>query len=171
MEKIIERKVFDASIRNEMVGFRFELEEESQEISVLKTIYESVLVLLQFSWRYSSKCHQILQRTRAKCNIIGNKGSRQYDTILEARKANNYKQHSSWTEWQAKGWATAIGRYVLQNLFKKHCRVNSDESLPNKPRLSLRLAKLKILPRKNWYQIWTEGDLIEDGKLCQTIHC
>ena len=36
MEKIIERKVFDASIRNEMAGFRFELEEESQEISVLK---------------------------------------------------------------------------------------------------------------------------------------
>lgn len=43
MGKIKERKVFDANIRNEMAGFRFELDEESQEFSVLKTIYESLL--------------------------------------------------------------------------------------------------------------------------------
>ena len=42
MENIKKRKVFNASIRNEMTGFRFELEEGSQEFSVLKTIYESL---------------------------------------------------------------------------------------------------------------------------------
>ena len=43
MEKIKERKVFNANIRNEMTVFRFELEEGSQEFSVLKTAYESLL--------------------------------------------------------------------------------------------------------------------------------
>ena len=101
-KRIKERKVFEASIRNEMAVFRFKLEEGSQEFSVPKTIYESLWkkgdadFLFEFLWRYSCKCHQILQRTFAKCsNITGNKGGRQYDTILEARKANNYKQHSS----------------------------------------------------------------------------
>ena len=42
MENIKKRKVFNASIRDEMTGFRFELEEGSQEFSVLKTIYESL---------------------------------------------------------------------------------------------------------------------------------
>ena len=42
MEKIKKRKVFNASIRDEMTGFRFELGEGSQEFFVLKTIYESL---------------------------------------------------------------------------------------------------------------------------------
>ena len=36
MEKIKKRKVFNASIRDEMTGFRFELGEGSQEFFVLK---------------------------------------------------------------------------------------------------------------------------------------
>lgn len=43
VEKIKVRKVFNASIRNEITGFRFELEEGSQEFSLLKTIYESLV--------------------------------------------------------------------------------------------------------------------------------
>ena len=42
MEKIKKRKVFNASIRDEMTRFRFELGEGSQEFFVLKTIYESL---------------------------------------------------------------------------------------------------------------------------------
>jgi len=42
MEKIKKGKVFNASIRDEMTGFRFELGEGSQEFFVLKTIYESL---------------------------------------------------------------------------------------------------------------------------------
>ena len=42
MEKIKKRKVFNASIMDEMTGFRFELGEGSQEFFVLKTIYESL---------------------------------------------------------------------------------------------------------------------------------
>lgn len=103
VEKIKERKVFNASIMNEMTGFRFELKEGSQEFSLLKTIYESLVkkgdavkVLFQFFWRCSCKCHQILQRTYMKCSsITGNKGGRQYDTILQAREANCYKQCNS----------------------------------------------------------------------------
>ena len=41
-EKIKKRKVFNASIWDEMTGFRFELWEGSQEFFVLKTIYESL---------------------------------------------------------------------------------------------------------------------------------
>ena len=39
---IKKRKVFNASIRDEMTGFRFELGEGSQEFFLLKTIYESL---------------------------------------------------------------------------------------------------------------------------------
>ena len=42
MENIKKRKVFNASIRDEMTGFRFELGEGSQEFFVLKTIYKSL---------------------------------------------------------------------------------------------------------------------------------
>ena len=42
MEMIKKRKVFNASIRDEMTGFRFELGEGSQEFFLLKTIYESL---------------------------------------------------------------------------------------------------------------------------------
>ena len=42
MEKIKKRKVFNASIRDEVTGFRFELGEGSQEFFVLKTIFESL---------------------------------------------------------------------------------------------------------------------------------
>ena len=42
MEKIKKKKVFNASIRDEMTGFRFELGEGSQQFFVLKTIYESL---------------------------------------------------------------------------------------------------------------------------------
>ena len=42
IEKIKKRKVFNASIRDEMTRFRFELGEGSQEFFVLKTIYESL---------------------------------------------------------------------------------------------------------------------------------
>ena len=42
MENIKKRKVFNASIRDEMTRFRFELGEGSQEFFVLKTIYESL---------------------------------------------------------------------------------------------------------------------------------
>ena len=41
-EMIKKRKVFNASIRDEMTGFRFELGEGSQEFFFLKTIYESL---------------------------------------------------------------------------------------------------------------------------------
>ena len=41
MEKIKKREVFNASIRDEMTGFRFGLGKGSQEFFVLKTIYES----------------------------------------------------------------------------------------------------------------------------------
>ena len=40
--KIKERKEFDASLRNELTSLIFELEEGSQEFSLLKTIYESL---------------------------------------------------------------------------------------------------------------------------------
>ena len=42
MEKTKKRKVFNASIRNDMTGFRFELGEGSQEFLLPKTIYESL---------------------------------------------------------------------------------------------------------------------------------
>ena len=42
MEKIKKGKVFNASITDEMTGFRFELGEGCQEFFVLKTIYESL---------------------------------------------------------------------------------------------------------------------------------
>lgn len=40
--KVKERKEFDVSLRNEITGFIFELEEGSQEFCLLKTIYESL---------------------------------------------------------------------------------------------------------------------------------
>lgn len=40
--KVKERKEFDASLRNEITGLIFELEEGSQEFSFLKSIYESL---------------------------------------------------------------------------------------------------------------------------------
>ena len=42
MENIKKRKVFNASIRDEMTGFRFELEEGSQEFSILNTICDPI---------------------------------------------------------------------------------------------------------------------------------
>ena len=42
MENIKKRKVFNASIRDDISGFIFELGEGSQEFFVLKTIYESL---------------------------------------------------------------------------------------------------------------------------------
>lgn len=48
-----------------------------------------------------------------------------------------------------------IGGYVLQNLFKKHCRVNSDES--QQAMAILKAGKVES-GGKSWYQAWTEGD-------------
>ena len=42
MEKLKKGKVFNASIRDEMTRFRFQLGEGSQEFFVLKKIYESL---------------------------------------------------------------------------------------------------------------------------------
>ena len=84
MEKIKERKVFDASIRNEMAGFRFELEEISQEFSVLKTIHESLLRKGDAEKFYSNFYEDIAQmppdtsKDSHEMQQHGNKGGRQY---------------------------------------------------------------------------------------------
>ena len=88
MEKIKKRKMFNASIRDDMTGFRFELGEGSQEFFVLKTIYISLRKKGDAEKFYSN-----FYRDKAANATRYFKGGRQYDSVLVAIQANNHKQH------------------------------------------------------------------------------
>ena len=136
MGKIKERKVFDASIRNEMAVFRYELEEGSQEFSVLKAIYESLWKKGDAEKFYSNFYGDIAPNATRYFKGL----SRNAATLLATKVADSmilfWKQEKQITtnsiaaelNDKQKAGLQYIGGYVLQNLFKKHCGVNSDES-------------------------------------------
>ena len=136
MGKIKERKVFDASIRNEMAVFRYELEEGSQEFSVLKAIYESLWKKGDAEKFYSNFYGDIAANATRYFKGL----SRNAATLLATKVADSmilfWKQEKQITtnsiaaelNDKQKAGLQYIGGYVLQNLFKKHCGVNSDES-------------------------------------------
>ena len=136
MEKIKERKVFNASIRNEMTVFRFELEEGSQEFSVLKTTYESLLKKGDAEKFYSNFYGDIAANatryfkglTRNAATLLATKVADSMILFWKQEKQTTTNSIAAELNDKQRAGLQYIGGYVFQNLFKKHCRVNSDES-------------------------------------------
>ncbi|KAJ7377602.1 hypothetical protein OS493_028162 [Desmophyllum pertusum] len=136
VEKIKVRKVFNASIRNEITGFRFELEEGSQEFSLLKTIYESLVKKGDAEKFYSNFYGNVAANatryfkglTRNAATLLATKVADSMMLFCKQEKQTATNSVTAELTDKQKVGLQYIGGYVLQNLFKKHCRVNSDES-------------------------------------------
>lgn len=90
--KVKERKEFDASLRNEITSLIFELEEGSQEFSLLKTIYESLQKKGDAEKFYSSFYGKVALNATKYFNFASNESGRQYVGTLQATDALFYKQ-------------------------------------------------------------------------------
>ena len=95
-------------------GVRFELEEGSQEFSVLKTIYELLQKKGDAEKLYSNFYRDIAANATRyfKTTKVA-----EYDTVLEGREVNSIAAELNDKQ---KAGLQYIGWYVLQNLFKKH---------------------------------------------------
>lgn len=149
--KVKERKEFDASLRNEMTGLIFELEEGSQEFSLLKTTYESLQKKGDAEKFYSIFYGNVAMNatkyfkglTRNAATLLAMKVA---DSMVVHCKQQKHSTISSetlppLTDKQKAGLQYVAG-YVLQNLYKKHYRVNSDES--QQAMAILKAGKLEI---------------------------
>lgn len=149
--KVKERKEFDASLGNEIASLIFELEEGSQEFSLLKTIYESLQKKGDAEKFYSSFYGKVaLNATKYFKGLTRNAA-----TLLAMKVADSMlvhckqQMHSSTsnetlpplTDKQKAGLQYVAG-YVLQNLYKKYYAVNSDES--QQAMAILKAGKLEI---------------------------
>ena len=149
--KVKERKEFDASLRNEITSLIFELEEESQEFSLLKTIFES----LKKKGDAEKFCSNFYGNVALNATKYFKGLTRNAATLLAMKVADStlvhckQKKHSSTSSEttpplidKQKAGLQYVAGYVLQNLYKKRFTVNLDES--QQAMAILKAGKLKI---------------------------
>ncbi|PFX14920.1 hypothetical protein AWC38_SpisGene20890 [Stylophora pistillata] len=137
VQSIKERKVFNLSIKNELTVLIFELEERSDEFFYLKTIYESLRKKGDVEKFYSNFYGTVaLNATKYFKGLTRNAATLLATKVADTMIANSKKQKLSSVSNESiheltnkqKAGLQYVSGYVLQNLHKKYCKVNSIES-------------------------------------------
>jgi len=166
---VIENKVFAVNMRNELSRCSYQqLEEESDEFSVVKTIYEGYARNGETERFYGKYATVAVKSTQF---FTGLSRLRNAATLLSLLAYCEQKQHSSessntirtFLSDREKAALHFLGGYVLHNLHKKHARSNSVERQQAMAILKARKLESMTNSERKLVSALTRGGLVNNS--------